>query len=218
VSAHDPLRALDSDEVRELAAFLDSPDVDCLSFNELGGFLTAVVSAPTTFRPSEWQGEAFGDQAFESIAQAQHILDLVIRLHNGIIMTLDAGEPLLGDANDDTVADWCSGYMHGARMDPAWTRDPEGVVFLFPLAILSGEFDLVGEEDADGNIIEDATPQLQKARAKLEETVLAAYEHFRTRRLAPGVARSAPKIGRNEPCPCGSGRKFKKCCGPNMRT
>lgn len=22
-----------------------------------------------------------------------------------------------------------------------------------------------------------------------------------------------PKVGRNEPCPCGSGRKFKKCCG-----
>ena len=25
--------------------------------------------------------------------------------------------------------------------------------------------------------------------------------------------RATPKIGRNEPCPCGSGRKYKKCCG-----
>jgi preprotein translocase subunit SecA len=25
--------------------------------------------------------------------------------------------------------------------------------------------------------------------------------------------RANPKVGRNEPCPCGSGRKFKKCCG-----
>jgi SWIM/SEC-C metal-binding protein len=25
-------------------------------------------------------------------------------------------------------------------------------------------------------------------------------------------ARAAVKIGRNEPCPCGSGKKFKKCC------
>ena len=23
-----------------------------------------------------------------------------------------------------------------------------------------------------------------------------------------------PKVGRNDPCPCGSGKKFKKCCGP----
>jgi SEC-C motif domain protein len=25
--------------------------------------------------------------------------------------------------------------------------------------------------------------------------------------------RQAPKTGRNDPCPCGSGKKFKKCCG-----
>ena len=27
------------------------------------------------------------------------------------------------------------------------------------------------------------------------------------------VRRETPKIGRNDPCPCGSGRKYKKCCG-----
>ncbi|HSF23252.1 MAG TPA: SEC-C metal-binding domain-containing protein, partial [Blastocatellia bacterium] len=25
--------------------------------------------------------------------------------------------------------------------------------------------------------------------------------------------RAGPKAGRNDPCPCGSGKKFKKCCG-----
>lgn len=30
--------------------------------------------------------------------------------------------------------------------------------------------------------------------------------------LAREPARAAPKIGRNDPCPCGSGKKFKKCC------
>jgi preprotein translocase subunit SecA len=29
----------------------------------------------------------------------------------------------------------------------------------------------------------------------------------------PSVKLSHPKIGRNDPCPCGSGRKYKKCCG-----
>jgi preprotein translocase subunit SecA len=28
----------------------------------------------------------------------------------------------------------------------------------------------------------------------------------------PGV-RSKPKVGRNAPCPCGSGKKYKRCCG-----
>ena len=27
------------------------------------------------------------------------------------------------------------------------------------------------------------------------------------------IKRATPKVGRNEPCPCGSGKKFKKCCG-----
>jgi SEC-C motif-containing protein len=27
------------------------------------------------------------------------------------------------------------------------------------------------------------------------------------------VIRATPKVGRNEPCPCGSGKKFKQCCG-----
>jgi len=31
--------------------------------------------------------------------------------------------------------------------------------------------------------------------------------------LAPPVpALAGPKVGRNDPCPCGSGKKFKKCC------
>jgi len=29
------------------------------------------------------------------------------------------------------------------------------------------------------------------------------------------ITRETPKIGRNDPCICGNGRKFKKCCGKN---
>ena len=29
------------------------------------------------------------------------------------------------------------------------------------------------------------------------------------------VAAEVPKVGRNDPCPCGSGKKYKKCCGAN---
>ena len=31
--------------------------------------------------------------------------------------------------------------------------------------------------------------------------------------LPPATVRNPPKVGRNEPCPCGSGKKNKKCCG-----
>jgi SEC-C motif-containing protein len=39
--------------------------------------------------------------------------------------------------------------------------------------------------------------------------VYAGQEEIRT---VP-VRRETPKIGRNDPCPCGSGKKYKKCCG-----
>jgi preprotein translocase subunit SecA len=31
------------------------------------------------------------------------------------------------------------------------------------------------------------------------------------------IVRDTPKVGRNEPCPCGSGQKFKRCCGNPLR-
>jgi len=47
-----------------------------------------------------------------------------------------------------------------------------------------------------------------------------APSQARARRTAPGgkqmpYRREHPKIGRNDPCPCGSGKKYKKCCGKN---
>jgi preprotein translocase subunit SecA len=34
--------------------------------------------------------------------------------------------------------------------------------------------------------------------------------------IATPVVRDAPKVGRNDPCPCGSGKKYKKCCGAGI--
>jgi preprotein translocase subunit SecA len=31
------------------------------------------------------------------------------------------------------------------------------------------------------------------------------------------VVHAGPKVGRNDPCPCGSGKKYKKCCGKDVR-
>jgi preprotein translocase subunit SecA len=40
------------------------------------------------------------------------------------------------------------------------------------------------------------------------------YEDYDAEPLAPSdtVIREERKIGRNDPCPCGSGKKYKKCC------
>ena len=37
------------------------------------------------------------------------------------------------------------------------------------------------------------------------------HHHHHHRSITP-IVRSGPKVGRNDPCPCGSGKKYKKCC------
>ena len=41
-------------------------------------------------------------------------------------------------------------------------------------------------------------------------------ELYKAQRRSSTVVRTEAKVGRNDPCPCGSGKKFKKCCGANL--
>jgi preprotein translocase subunit SecA len=52
----------------------------------------------------------------------------------------------------------------------------------------------------------------RKKRRELEQARMAGSGDLQT---VHQVVRGAAKIGRNDPCPCGSGKKYKKCCGAN---
>jgi SEC-C motif-containing protein len=40
-----------------------------------------------------------------------------------------------------------------------------------------------------------------------------AWIYTRAVRTGPAPIKASPKVGRNDPCPCGSGKKYKHCCG-----
>ena len=61
--------------------------------------------------------------------------------------------------------------------------------------------------DAD-QFVEDLA-NLYEQQGRLKE----AREMRKRAQLSRAVPPSGPKVGRNDPCPCGSGKKFKKCCG-----
>lgn len=43
---------------------------------------------------------------------------------------------------------------------------------------------------------------------------IGTHDYVQDSKARPAtVVRTEPKVGRNEPCPCGSGKKYKKCCG-----
>jgi uncharacterized protein len=80
---------------------------------------------------------------------------------------------------------------------------------------------LYHEHDEDPEMRPDPiTPdKREQVIAFMAAGLMNAYEYFRKEREgdlevdAPEPRRSTPKIGRNDPCPCGSGKKYKKCCG-----
>jgi uncharacterized protein YecA (UPF0149 family) len=51
----------------------------------------------------------------------------------------------------------------------------------------------------------------QQAEQKRLEAEVSGYERLLARRPSPRPTRPG-RIGRNDPCPCGSGKKFKHCC------
>ncbi len=56
--------------------------------------------------------------------------------------------------------------------------------------------------------IPDFYERLRKRHLKLK----GIYGHCKKRNFSPKQPIQVPKVGRNDPCPCGSGKKFKKCC------
>jgi tetratricopeptide (TPR) repeat protein len=65
-------------------------------------------------------------------------------------------------------------------------------------------------------VLERLRPLLEaQGRTEEAETLTAerSTDALSLLRSSTPEARTAPKVGRNDPCPCDSGRKFKKCCG-----
>lgn len=105
--------------------------------------------------------------------------------------------------------------------------DPERADSLFGRALMLArpEDDPSGYEEIYEHYIEFlASQEGRGADQEAARRQLASWRRSHGRlivsaEMVPGpvasrsVARAAPKVGRNEPCPCGSGRKYKRCCG-----
>jgi transposase-like protein len=65
--------------------------------------------------------------------------------------------------------------------------------------------------NAPSNSDVPAPPEEADAQEKLAQECTTAKMHNHAQKQEP-YRRSEPKIGRNEPCPCGSGMKYKRCC------
>jgi preprotein translocase subunit SecA len=55
--------------------------------------------------------------------------------------------------------------------------------------------------------------QARATKARADSDTRERMEKTLEKAVHTPVQRNMPKVGRNDPCPCGSGKKFKNCCG-----
>lgn len=228
---HEPFAPLSDSEFDELDHFLlyevDSDEV--MMIDMVDGFLHAIAIGPTTLTPKQWLPKIWGTTdimpPMDSIEQMNHILGLVMRHFNSIIAGLESEPREIAPCwatcqyrgkEYDEAEGWAYGFVEGMKL--CWNdwqpmlATPEGQVWFRP-------FGLLAENDFDPD--QDALTKTPVQRAKLAkhipEAVLATHAFWLPLREAiqqQDVAKTMqPKVGRNEFCPCGSGKKFKKCCG-----
>ena len=219
-------------EIDRLDGFLarvvggDIPNVEAFD-----GFITALAVCPELIQPSEFLpvlksgASEDGDLVFDDMSEAEEFISLVLRHWNAINATLAKDEPHMALLleNDDGIShcnDWAKGFHRGAQLRPEiWAKILEdearggGMIPILALAY---------EHHPDPEMRPYKQPITMEQRTNLRVGMIAGalqlYRAFAPERRAlarmPGVGTiRRSKVRPNEPCPCGSGKKLKKCCG-----
>jgi uncharacterized protein len=204
-----------------LDAFLSSNDAppESMQLSDLDGFLTGIAIGPELVMPSEWLPVVWGGEqpVFADGDQAQAVLGAIMSRYNEILRQVEEGsfEPILWIAPDETViaADWAEGFALAIGLRPeAWEpllKSKRHAPFLLPILGLG----LCGDQNGESALGLNPDAEDELAREALDMIPACVGEIARFWRARRAAARIVTKTGRNDICPCGSGKKFKKCCG-----
>jgi uncharacterized protein YecA (UPF0149 family) len=189
-------------ERTRLRAFMARPGGP--SYERASGILHALATAPTRVDPSAWLAELIGERELDS---PDDVL-LIRRLRDRVLVAFEEGA-LEVPEDAAAIRAFCEGYVHVAMADRAWRANEKATLEAFPLLCLA-QGKRPSELGVDG--VADEEGWLAEQRRDLEQTVLAVHAALAADRDAAVTPVRREKVGRNEPCPCGSGRKYKKCC------
>ncbi len=185
---------------------------------ELDGFITAIICAPNPIAPNQWITQMWGGESatpeLPDKKSADLFMSAVMTFHNQVVRALRQGSfnALFAEYKDEgenhlVVDEWCYGFM---RAFPLWKHHEEERTLLEKLL---HPIKLFGTDQGQFQLDQMEEPHIAQQKQQIEENVRALFDHFVTQQ-APGstIINQGPKVGRNDPCPCGSGKKFKKCC------
>jgi uncharacterized protein len=217
-------------------AFLVSPTAprSAMSLLELDGYLTGVIVAPSLIRPSRWMAGLWIDDepVFDDPEQTQLVLGAVGVMFNALSTRIEQSLRRLetervcdyrpafqtddGKPPHDIVRRWTNGFWRAMQLTPtdwhALGADDRTQVLITPFV---GFID--AGKGADFEPADDIDDRLDEAAAEIPRAILLLRKIAQIRANRPSRVQQTPrsKIGRNDPCPCGSGKKYKRCCGQN---
>lgn len=188
--------------------------------SQLDGFCSALACSPVLIRPEIWIAEIWGSQQsapeWDSARDATEFHDMLLAFHNHVVQSLGERqfEPLfqekhIGGKVYEIVHPWCKGFNLGAELWRSQIGSADIEELLTPMAQLGADSPLHISRD-----------ELSGLKQSIVPNVRSLFDHFQA--LRPTTEKHIPaphqpifrgnKPGRNDPCPCGSGRKYKKCC------
>ena len=201
-------------ELGELLAAIPEP-LDPFVLDEADGFVAGIAVQAVAVPSEQWlrfifdaEGHRWGeDQPSAERARASALLVRREAAVRSALAEFGSFDPWLADAADAddpvtaTVAPWIAGFLSALDIFPLDDADDLEVVVSRLERYLATP-------------VPDRPLSIDTAISDVMLGVFALYQRSEEQRyrVAP-VQRDAPKVGRNEPCPCGSGRKWKQCHG-----
>jgi len=203
-----------------------------MNVEELDGFQCALIAGPELPSIQEYLPKILGGEAEEVVVPTgktvNRLLSLLMQNWNSIVAELQGKGfhvPLVL-CDEKGIArgnDWASGFLGGTEMrKEAWRelfQDENKFAPMIPIIALAYE------DHPDKRVRPYKKPISKKLRRELIAGAAAAVKVLYDRRLQsrreggraatqtkPRFQRTAT-VGRNDACYCGSGKKYKKCCG-----
>ena len=214
---------LSESELDRLEQFLNAPEraEDALPLDMIQGVFAAMASGPAPVPQERWLPEVLGESnTFASPEEEREITGLLARFAEDTARQLAEadGFDFILYGEDDDLAPWADGYLQGVDLsEPSWDEvaDAEDLDnILFPFLALTGDAKRLALEAGEEWMGEDEEAKvLAEIRESFASHLFDVRQYFFEKRIPPTVRRDSPKVGRNDPCPCGSGKKFKNCHG-----
>lgn len=206
----------------ELMLDSDTPGWEPMPLDMLQGFLFGIASAPREIPPDEWLPRALGAEDWpDTRPESAEWMDLLVRFYRQQERALEGAEDAALVFYEDTPGvsnkfeHWCIGYLDAIDLAAAdWEAAGDGEEIdelLFPFHVLANA---LPREERERFPDKEWAKLLEECGEDLWPAVMDARKYGLALRNRPTtIRRPVPKVGRNGPCPCGSGKKFKACCG-----